>query len=118
MSAIAIDPANPSRLWVTFSQPGGGGVFRSDDAGATWVNRSSGLPPIPFNSVVVDPGNFRRVWAAADVGVYQSLDLGASWQSFSAGLPNAIAADLLFHRQDRVLMCGTRNRGVWAIQVP
>jgi photosystem II stability/assembly factor-like uncharacterized protein len=118
MSAIAIDPANPLRIWITFSQLGGGGVFRSDDAGTTWVNCSRGLPPIPFNSIVVDPGNFRRVWTAADVGVYQSTDLGASWSAFSAGLPNAMAVDLLFHRQDRVLLCATRNRGVWAIQVP
>jgi hypothetical protein len=29
-----------------------------------------------------------------------------------------MAVDLLFHKQDRVLFCGTRNRGVWAIQVP
>src|SRR5204863_8576387 len=30
------------------------------------------------------------------------------------GLPNAMAADLLFHRKDRVLIRGTRNRGAWA----
>jgi hypothetical protein len=118
MSAIAVDPANPRRIWVTFSQPGGGGVFRSDDAGGSWVNCSRGLPSIPFNSIVVDPADFRRVWAAADVGVYQSKNLGASWTIFSAGLPNAMGVDLLFHVQDRVLFCATRNRGVWAIQVP
>ena len=118
MSAIAIDPANPLRIWVTFSQPGDGGVFRSDDAGSTWVNCSRGLPPIPFNAVVVDSADFRRLWVAADVGVYQSNDLGASWTIFSAGLPNAMAIDLLFHRQDRVLFCAMRNRGVWAIHVP
>ena len=118
VSAIALDPTNSRRIWVTLSQTGGGGVFRSDDAGITWVNCSRGLPSIPFHSIVVDPGNFRRVWAAADVGVYQSNDLGASWTIFSAGLPNAMAMDLLFHRQDRVLFCAMRNRGVWAIQVP
>jgi hypothetical protein len=70
-----------------------------------------------MNSVVVDPANFKRAWVAADVGVYQTLNLGSSWAAFSNGLPNAIAADLLFHKQDRMLICATRNRGAWVTQV-
>jgi photosystem II stability/assembly factor-like uncharacterized protein len=118
ISCVAIDPGNPTRIWVTLSQLGGGRVFRSDDAGVTWTDCSSGLPPIPINSVVVDPANYQRVWVSADVGVYQTSDLGATWSPFSAGLPHAMAVDLLLHKQDRVLLCGTRNRGVWAIHVP
>lgn len=117
ISCIAVDPSNALRFWVTLSQLGPGRVFRSDDAGASWVNRTAGLPAIPINAVVVDPGNFRRVWVAADVGVYQTLDLGATWASFSNGLPNAMAVDLLFHRQDRALICATRNRGAWVAPV-
>jgi hypothetical protein len=71
-----------------------------------------------MNAVVVDPASSKRVWVAGDVGVYQTLDMGASWASFSSGLPNAMAADLLFHKQDRMLICATRNRGAWAMAVP
>jgi hypothetical protein len=73
---------------------------------------------LPINAVVVDPANFKRVWVAADVGVYQTLDLGSSWAPFATGLPNAMAVDLLLHKQDRILFCATRNRGVWTISVP
>jgi photosystem II stability/assembly factor-like uncharacterized protein len=118
ISCVAVDPSSPLRIWVTLSQVGGGRVYRSDDSGASWTDCSAGLPPIPINSVVVDPANYKRVWVSADVGVYQTSDLGSSWAPFSMGLPNAMAVDLLFHKQDRVLFCGTRNRGVWAIQVP
>ena len=82
------------------------------------MDRTAGLPNIPINSVVVDSADFKRVWVAADVGVYQSLDLGAHWAAFASGLPNAMAVDLLLHRQDRRLICGTRNRGAWVVQVP
>ena len=82
------------------------------------MNCTSGLPNIPINSVVVDPANYKRVWIAADVGVYQTLDLGANWTSMSNGLPNAMAVDLLFHKQDRQLICGTRSRGAWVMDVP
>jgi len=29
-----------------------------------------------------------------------------------------MAVDLLFHKQDRRLICGTRNRGAWVMDVP
>lgn len=120
LSCIAVDPSNPQRYWVTSSQVTGTGgrVFRSDNGGTSWVNCTAALPNIPLNSVVVDPANFRRVWVAGDVGVYQTSDLGASWAPFSNGLPNAMAVDLLFHKQDRKLICGTRNRGAWIVDVP
>ena len=120
VSCIAIDPTNLQRLWVTSSQVTGAGgrVYRSDNGGASWTDCSGGLPTIPINSVVVDPANFKRVWVAADVGIYQTLDLGAKWSAFSEGLPNAMAVDLLFHKQDRRLICGTRNRGAWVVDVP
>jgi photosystem II stability/assembly factor-like uncharacterized protein len=117
ISCIAVDPSNPQRFWVTLSQLGGPSVFRSDDGGSSWVNCTHNLPAIPMNAIAVDPANFQRVWVAADVGVYQTLDLGASWSPFAAGLPNAMAVDLVFHKQDRMLVCATRNRGAWAIQI-
>src|SRR4029453_8128893 len=109
-------PSNPSRIWVTLSQLGGGRVYRSDDSGVTWTDRTAGLPGIPMNSVVVAPANYKGVWVSADVGVYETVTLGATWTNFSAGLPNAMAADLLFHKQDRMLVCGTGNRGAWVIK--
>jgi hypothetical protein len=117
ISCITVDPSNLQRIWVSISQVGGPSVLRSDNGGASWINCTHALPAIPMNAIVVDPGNFNRVWVAADVGVYQTLDLGASWRPFSTGLPNAMAVDLLIHKQDRMLVCATRNRGAWAIHV-
>jgi photosystem II stability/assembly factor-like uncharacterized protein len=119
ISCIAVDPSNTQRIWVTLSEVGGGSVYRSDNGGTSWVNCTAGLPPdIPMNSVVADPANYKRVWVAADVGVYESTNLGSSWAPFSSGLPNAMAVDLILHKQDRMLICATRNRGAWAIPVP
>ena len=118
ISCIAVDPSNPQRFWVTLSQVGGAMVYRSDNAGTSWVASTTGLPSIPMNAVVVDPASYKRVWVAADVGVYQTLNMGGAWAPFSNGLPNAMAADLLFHKQDRMLVCATRNRGAWVMAVP
>jgi ligand-binding sensor domain-containing protein len=117
ISDIFVDPNNLNRLWITYTTIGGGRIYRSDNGGTSWVDRSAGLPSLPINAVEVDPGNANRIWVAADVGVYQSRDGGTSWASFANGLPNALAADLLFHPHARVLRVGLRNRGVWEIPV-
>ncbi len=117
MSDIHVDPTNLNRIWVTFTSLGGGRVFRSDNGGTSWTDRSAGLPNLPISAIEVHPGNTNRVWVSADVGVYQSLNLGGTWSAFSNGLPNSLAVDLLYHPHARVLRAGMRNRGVWEIPV-
>ena len=106
-----------SRLWVTCSTVGGGLVFRSDDGGASWDDKTADLPNLSITSIAVDPESADRAWVSASLGVYETTDGGQNWHAFSAGLPHAYVGDLSFHRHARVLRAGTRNRGVWEIPV-
>jgi hypothetical protein len=115
ISDLLVDPETRQRYWVTFSNPGA--VFRSDDAGATWINVTANLPSIPVNAIVTDPSDPDRVWVACDVGVFESTDAGGRWSVFGVGLPNALAVDLLFYVPDRLLRVATRSRGVWEVAV-
>lgn len=115
ISDLVVDPNSPQRYWVTFSNPGA--VFRSDDAGVTWVDVTANLPAIPVNAIVNDPSDSDRVWVACDVGVFESKDAGGSWSVFGSGLPNALAVDLLLYQPERLLRVGTRSRGVWEAAV-
>jgi hypothetical protein len=117
VSDLFADATNPARMWACYSTVNGGRVYRSDDAGGAWIDRTAGLPGLPINAIAVDPANGNRVWVAADLGVYQSRDAGATWTDYSSSLPNAFIGDLLFHPHARVLRAGTRNRGVWEIPV-
>lgn len=117
VSDLFVSPTNLSRIWATHRTTGGGRVFRSDDGGTTWIDRTAGLPNLPINAIEVDPGNANRIWVAADLGVYQSFDGGASWTDFANGLPHMYIGDLVFHPHARVLRAGTRNRGIWEIPV-
>jgi hypothetical protein len=104
-------------LWICLSSFGAAHVFRSDDRGASWLDRSGNLPDIPVNALVVDPANAARVFAATDHGVYQTLDGGVSWSAFSNGLPNVIVGDLVMHEPARLLRAGTRSRGAWEVAI-
>ena len=117
ISDLFVDRNNASRMWLTYSQIGGGRVFRTDDSGSTWTDQSAGLPALPINAIEVHPGNPNRVWVATDKGGYESLSAGASWTNMSPGLPNCIIADLIYHPHARLLRAGTRNRGVWEYEL-
>jgi photosystem II stability/assembly factor-like uncharacterized protein len=87
--------ARPERLFMQFH----GGVYRSDDAGATWSPIGAGLPsdfgfplaldPADPDSAYVVPlvADTDRVTPEGRVRVYETRDAGASWAPRGDGLP-------------------------------
>jgi hypothetical protein len=65
------------------------GVFRSEDAGASWSQISTtDLSAIVHGGVLlINPGNTSDLLVASDDGVYRSLDGGASWTLTLSGGP-------------------------------
>ncbi len=111
-----------------------GGPYRSDDGGATWESRRSGMPDaltdaytVPIETVVEDPvvadrllafGGSQRLWQPAtadgrDYGsVWESTDDGASWQRISEidGGPIITAA---VYPTSETLLVATATSGVF-----
>jgi hypothetical protein len=89
-------PRRPERLFMQFH----GGVYRSDDAGETWVDIGAGLPsdfgfplavdPADPDSAYVIPLNadMDRVTPDGRVRVYETRDAGATWTARGDGLPD------------------------------
>jgi photosystem II stability/assembly factor-like uncharacterized protein len=77
---ILVDSRNPNRLyastWTLYS--GGGGVYRSDDAGHTW--NIIGLAKETVRALAQSPTHPDVFLAGSLTGVYRSLDSGASWE--------------------------------------
>lgn len=107
LHSICIDRGNAARLVVAISA---GGVYRSEDAGESWVPANAGvraehLPeryPVAGHNVhrvVMHPRDGRRLYRQCYNGTYRSDDGGATWVEITAGLPSdfgyAIACDPL-----------------------
>lgn len=71
---------------------GTGGVFRTDDAGASWHWASTGIVQVQqLADLLVHPTNDQVVFVAGMYGVHKSTDGGATWrlrnQGFKVELP-------------------------------
>ncbi|HET7202492.1 MAG TPA: hypothetical protein VFI92_03910 [Steroidobacteraceae bacterium] len=105
LHSICVDRQDPARLVVAVSA---GGVYRSEDAGASWRPANAGvraenLPeryPVAGHNVhrvVMHPLDGRRLYRQCYNGTYRSDDGGATWTEITDGLPSdfgyAIACD-------------------------
>jgi photosystem II stability/assembly factor-like uncharacterized protein len=75
--------SNPKRLYATADAPKVGGIFRSDDAGESWV-LTNNEPRVwgrgsDFAEVRVDPSNPDVVYAA-NTSTYRSTDKGVTFE--------------------------------------
>jgi photosystem II stability/assembly factor-like uncharacterized protein len=92
-------PSQPERLFMQFH----GGVYRSDDAGESWLSIADGLPSDFGFPLVLDPADpdsayviplvadLDRVTPDGRVRVYETRDAGASWTARGDGLPSEAA---------------------------
>ena len=80
---ILVDPRDSNRLyastWTLYS--GGGGVYRSDDAGHSW--HVIGLAHETVRALAQAPTNPKILVAGSLTGVYRSTDEGANWTLIS-----------------------------------
>ena len=83
---IAVAPSDPSRIYlIVQANPAQGGVYRSDDAGATWrrVNHENRVwgRANDFAGIRVDPKNPDVVYSA-NTSTYRSTDGGQTFTAF------------------------------------
>ncbi|GCD92306.1 glycosyl hydrolase [Nocardioides sp. LS1] len=120
-------PARPERMYLQNH----GGVYRSDDHGASWQSIADGLPADFGFPIVVHPhepdtvyvfpigGGDRRYPPDAKARVWRSRDAGGTWEELAAGLPDgffvAVMRDAMCAdgHERAGLYFGARNGSVW-----
>ena len=111
---LEVDPRNRDTIYAVRQAFGGGKVWRSTDAGRTWINISNDLPDLPVSKIVIDPRN-SNLYLGTDEGVYVSFNAGDSWNRFGVGLPMVQVKDLELNLITNTLLAGTNGRSVFQL---
>lgn len=130
ISSLTVDPSSRDTVYFTSNAPVGTGssgrVFRSLDAGQTWMNLSDstipgsfpGLPDLPVYKLVVDPrtgslfvGTENGVWTVNPI--VSTTNPTPTWQRFGAGMPDVKVTDLQLSLTSNTLTAATYGRGAF-----
>jgi photosystem II stability/assembly factor-like uncharacterized protein len=133
IGAIAIDPTNPSVVWVGTGEGNsqrsvayGDGVYRSNDGGASWT--SMGLKDSQhIGKIVIDPKDSNTVYVAAqgplwngggDRGLYKTTDGGKTWTNVLSISQYTGVADVAMDPTDSNVLYASawqRERRFWTL---
>lgn len=89
ISDIVIDPSNENRWYVS---AGSGGVWKTENAGATWQSIFEGQGSYSIGCLALNPSNNNEIWVGTGEnvggrhvgygdGIYHSADGGKSWKN-------------------------------------
>ena len=111
---LAVSAARPQRLYVLMEAQPGGGLYRSDDAGESFVvadTTTRGLITRPFyyTNVDADPRNADVVYVGTE-GFYKSTDAGRSWKTLDT--PHGDNHDIWINPNDSDVMIQANDGGV------
>jgi len=85
----------------------GGGIFRSDNCGASWSACNSGLTNLYVTALIYSGGS---LFAGTNSGVFRSTNNGLSWTSANSGIFPPVTALI---QQENYLFAGTQNCGAF-----
>jgi len=93
----AFDPTNANVIYIS---PANGGVWKSTDAGITWMPLTDQQASLSMGAIEIDPTNTNIVYAGTGEATYsgasyygrgllKSTDGGSSWTNITSGLPTS-----------------------------
>jgi photosystem II stability/assembly factor-like uncharacterized protein len=133
IGCIAIDPYNPSVVWVGTGEFNGqrsvsygDGVYKSEDGGKSWQN--VGLKSSEHIArILIDPLDTNIVYAAAqgplwsaggERGLYKTTDGGKTWKAVLTISENTGVSDVVMDPRDPNFLLASahqRRRHVWTV---
>jgi photosystem II stability/assembly factor-like uncharacterized protein len=110
---LAVSPAKPERLYVLIEAKPGGGLYRSDDAGKSFVpvdtiTRGLITRPFYYTNIDADPTNADIIYVGTE-GFYKSIDGGRTWSTMST--PHGDNHDMWMNPQNSSILIQANDGG-------
>jgi photosystem II stability/assembly factor-like uncharacterized protein len=105
LHSIVLDPSNKQRIYIAISS---GGVYRTDDGGATWAAKNSGVRALFMpdkypefgqcvHKIALHPKRPERLFLQNHWGVYRSDNSGDKWTDVANGIPSDFGFPVVMH---------------------
>ena len=106
VQALAVNSGNH-----IFAATNDAGVFRSTDAGTSWVQTNNGLTALNVTSLTFDSAGALYAVTSGN-GVYRSSDDATTWTHVNAGMANALVTSIVT-KPGGLIFAGTTSGGVY-----
>jgi hypothetical protein len=121
VNVVYEDPSNPNTVYI--GAPAGG-IWKSTNAGNSWVPLSDNLPQIGVSGIAVDPNNPNVIYIttgdcdASDtysIGVLKSSDGGITWNTtgLTFTTTNKLAGDIIINPSDSNMIWAATSDGIY-----
>lgn len=120
VNITTIDPNHPNIIYVGSAN---GGVWRSGDAGNSWIPLSDFLPSIGISGIAIDPSDSKTIYLstgdedgsnAYTDGVYKSTDSGYTWTQLSYPyLPSSYSGEILVNTKNSQMLWVVGRNGLY-----
>jgi hypothetical protein len=107
LHSICVDPRDSRRVWIAVST---GGIWCTDDAGATWSQRGEGMradhvpPELTHDPIAQDvhclvqaPSDPSRMWVQHHNGIFVSSDEGRTFTELTGVQPSVFGFPVVVH---------------------
>jgi len=105
LHSIVVDPANKRRIYIAISS---GGVYRTEDAGATWTAQNRGICALFMpdkypefgqcvHKIALHPARPERLFLQNHRGIYRSDDCAENWTDIANGVPSDFGFPIVMH---------------------
>jgi hypothetical protein len=95
-------------------------IYRTTNAGVTWINVSGDLPNVPLSDVVIYPSlNLNILYLGSEFGCYRTTNGGTNWHRWNNGMPESnIVTELKYidsmsTRNKFYVLAATYGRSIW-----
>ena len=118
---IAVHPRDQSTWYVAV---GSGGVWKTENAGTTWMSIFDGQPSYSIGCITLDPKRPETVWVGTGEnvggrhvgygdGVYRSLDGGTTWEQRGLATSEHIG-NIVVHPEDSNVVYVASQGPLWS----